>query len=77
MQLSLITQGLTNKERTTPVKGVGSDYWRVVEELEELIENSKQINQRTLFGNSTLAHAINDADKFMMSFPFSLHHEYS
>ena len=32
------------------VKGLGSGYWRVVEELEELIDRAKEISQRTLFG---------------------------
>jgi hypothetical protein len=32
------------------VKGIGSGYWRVVGELEELIDKAKEISQRTLFG---------------------------
>jgi len=32
------------------VKGVGTSYWRVVGNLEELIEKAKELKQRTLFG---------------------------
>jgi len=32
------------------VKGIGSGYWRVVGEIEELIDKAKEISQRTLFG---------------------------
>jgi hypothetical protein len=32
------------------VKGVGSGYWRVVAELNELLDKAKEISQRTLFG---------------------------
>ena len=32
------------------VKGIGSGYWRVVGELEELIDKAKEMAQRTLFG---------------------------
>jgi hypothetical protein len=35
---------------TTPVKGIGSGYWRVVGEVEELIDKAKEMAQRTLFG---------------------------
>ena len=35
---------------TTRVKGTGSGYWRVVGELEELIDKAKEMAQRTLFG---------------------------
>ena len=35
---------------TTRVKGIGSGYWRVVGELEEMIDKAKEISQRTLFG---------------------------
>ena len=42
--------GLNKNHWTTRVKGIGSSYWRVVGELEELIEKAKKISQRTLFG---------------------------
>ncbi len=35
---------------TTRVKGIGSGYWRVVGELEELVDKAKEMAQRTLFG---------------------------
>ncbi|NJR44082.1 hypothetical protein HC761_01080 [bacterium] len=35
---------------TTRVKGIGSGYWRVVGELEELLDKAKEMAQRTLFG---------------------------
>ena len=35
---------------TMKVKAVGSRYWRVVGELEELIDKAKELKQRTLFG---------------------------
>ena len=34
----------------TRVKGIGSGYWRVVGELEELLDKAQEISQRTLFG---------------------------
>ena len=42
--------GLDKNHWTTRVKGIGSGYWRVVGELEELIDKAKEIRQRTLFG---------------------------
>ena len=39
-----------NAEDKTRVKGIGSGYWRVVGESEELIDKAKEISQRTLFG---------------------------
>ena len=41
---------LNKNHSTTGVKGIGSGYWRVVGELEELIDKAKEISQRTLFG---------------------------
>jgi hypothetical protein len=35
---------------TLRVKGIGSGYWRVVGELDELIDKAKDMSQRTLFG---------------------------
>ena len=32
------------------VKGFGSNYWRIVGSLEELLEKAKELKQRTLFG---------------------------
>ena len=42
--------GLDKNHWTTRVKGIGSGYWRVVGELEELIDKAKEMAQRTLFG---------------------------
>ena len=47
---ALTKLGLDKNHCTTRVKGIGSSYWRVVGELEELIEKAKEISQRTLFG---------------------------
>ena len=41
---------LYRRHWTTRVKGIGSGYWRVVGEVEELIDKAKEISQRTLFG---------------------------
>ena len=42
--------GLDKDHWTMKVKGVGSSYWRVVGDLEQLIEKAKELKQRTLFG---------------------------
>ena len=42
--------GLDKKHWTTRVRGIGSGYWRVVGEVEEIIDKAKEISQRTLFG---------------------------
>ncbi len=42
--------GLDKDHWTTRVKGIGSGYWRVVGELEELIDKAKEMAQRTLYG---------------------------
>jgi hypothetical protein len=42
--------GLSEDHWTRRVKGVGSGYWRVVGELEDLIERAKQLGLRTLYG---------------------------
>ncbi len=47
---ALTKLGLDKNHWTTRVKGIGSSYWRVVGELEELIDKAKEISQRTLFG---------------------------
>ena len=47
---ALTKLGLDKNHWTTRVKGIGSGYWRVVGELEELIDKAKEISQRTLFG---------------------------
>jgi hypothetical protein len=41
---------LDKKHWTTRVKGIGSGYWRVVGEVDELINKAKEMAQRTLFG---------------------------
>jgi hypothetical protein len=47
---ALTKLGLDTNHWTTRVKGIGSDYWRVVGEVEELIDKAKEMAQRTLFG---------------------------
>ena len=47
---ALTKLGLDKNHWTTRVKGIGSGYWRVVGELEELLDMAKEISQRTLFG---------------------------
>ena len=47
---ALTKLGLNKDHWTTRVKGIGSGYWRVVGELEELIDKAKEMAQRTLFG---------------------------
>jgi hypothetical protein len=47
---ALTKLGLDKNHWTTRVKGIGSDYWRVVGEVEELIDKAKEMAQRTLFG---------------------------
>jgi REP element-mobilizing transposase RayT len=42
--------GLSPNHWTRRVKGVGSGYWRVVGELEDLVERAKQLGLRTLYG---------------------------
>ena len=47
---ALTQLGLDKNHWTTRVKGVSSGCWRVVGELEELIDKAKELSQRTLFG---------------------------
>ena len=47
---ALCRLGLDKDHWTMKVKGVGASYWRVVGNLEELIEKAKKLKQRTLFG---------------------------
>jgi hypothetical protein len=47
---ALTKLGLDQDHWTTRVKGIGSGYWRVVGELEELVDKAKEMAQRTLFG---------------------------
>ena len=42
--------GLDKDHWTMKVKGVGSNYWRIVGSLEELLAKAKELKQRTLFG---------------------------
>jgi REP element-mobilizing transposase RayT len=42
--------GLDKYHWTRRVNGIGSGYWRVVGELEELIDKANEMAQRTLFG---------------------------
>ena len=47
---ALTKLGLDINHWSRRVKGIGSGYWRVVGEIEELIDKAKEISQRTLFG---------------------------
>ncbi len=47
---ALTKLGIDRDHWTTRVKGIGSGYWRVVGELEELVDMAKEMAQRTLFG---------------------------
>jgi hypothetical protein len=47
---ALTRLGLDKNHWTMRVKGIGSGYWRVVGELEELVEKAAEFKQRTLFG---------------------------
>ena len=42
--------GLDKDHWTMKVKGFGSNYWRIVGSLEELLEKAKELKQSTLFG---------------------------
>lgn len=44
---------LSEKRWTTQVKGIGSRYWRVVGDVDDLIERAKQLNQKWLKGLGT------------------------
>ena len=55
---ALTELGLDKNHWTRRVKGIGSGYWRVDGDLEELIDKSKEISQRTLFGIG-FAHILN------------------
>jgi hypothetical protein len=47
---ALTKLGLDKSHWTNRVKGIGSGYWRVVGEIDELIDKAKEMAQRTLFG---------------------------
>jgi REP element-mobilizing transposase RayT len=47
---ALTKLGLDQNHWTNRVKGIGSGYWRVVGEVDELIDKAKEMAQRTLFG---------------------------
>jgi hypothetical protein len=47
---ALTKLGFDKKHWTTRVRGIGSGYWRVVGEVDELIDKAKELAQRTLFG---------------------------
>lgn len=44
---------ISEKRWTTQVKGIGSTYWRVVGDVEDLLEKADQLNQRWLKGLGT------------------------
>jgi hypothetical protein len=47
---ALTKLGLDKHHWTYRVRGIDSGYWRVVGDVEELIDKAKEIAQRTLFG---------------------------
>ena len=47
---ALAKLGLDPKHWTARVKGIGNGYWRVVAELEDLVDLAAQFKQRTLYG---------------------------
>ena len=47
---ALTKLGLDPKHWTAKVKGIGNGYWRVVAELEDLVDLAAQFKQRTLYG---------------------------
>jgi hypothetical protein len=47
---ALTTLGLDKNHWTMRVKGIGSGYWRIVGEVEDLVDKSKALGQRTMFG---------------------------
>ena len=42
--------GLDPQHWTAKVRGIGNGYWRVVAEVEDLIDLAIQLKQRTLYG---------------------------
>ena len=47
---ALTKLGLDPNHWSAKVQGIGSGYWRVVSEVEDLIDLAKQFKQRTLYG---------------------------
>ena len=47
---ALTKLGLDPQHWTAKVKGIGNGYWRVVAEIEDLIDLAAQFKQRTLYG---------------------------
>ena len=47
---ALTKLGLDPRHWSAKVKGIGNGYWRVVAEVEDLIDLAAQFNQRTLYG---------------------------
>ncbi len=47
---ALTKLGLDKNHWTMRVKGIGSGYWRVVGEVEDLVDKAKELGQRTMFG---------------------------
>jgi hypothetical protein len=47
---ALAKLGLDKNHWANRVRGIGSGYWRVVGEVDELIDKAKEMAQRTLFG---------------------------
>ena len=48
---ALTKLGLDPKHWTAKVKGIGNGYWRVVAEVEDLIDLAAHLKQRTLYGS--------------------------
>jgi hypothetical protein len=47
---ALTKLGLDKNHWTMRVKGIGSGYWRVVGEVDDLVDKAKELGQRTMFG---------------------------
>ncbi len=47
---ALTKLGLDKNHWTMRVKGIGSGYWRIVGEVEDLVDKAKELGQRTMFG---------------------------
>jgi hypothetical protein len=47
---ALTKLGLDKNHWTMRVKGIGFGYWRVVAEVQDLVDKAKALGQRTMFG---------------------------
>ena len=56
---ALTKLGLDPNHWTSKVKGIGKSYWRLVAEVEDLIELAAQWQQRTVYGVGFARRLIN------------------